>query len=30
MLEGKRNYSFRPNTITYTIPVDSELGKGGE
>ena len=26
MLEGKRNYSFRPNTITYTIPVDSELG----
>jgi len=27
MLEGKRNYSFRPNTITYTIPVDSELGE---
>ena len=27
MLEGKRNYSFRPNTITYTIPVDSELGQ---
>ena len=26
MLEGQRNYSFRPNTITYTIPVDSELG----
>jgi hypothetical protein len=26
MLEGKRNYSFRPNTITYTIAVDSELG----
>ena len=27
MLEGQRNYSFRPNTITYTIPVDSELGQ---
>ena len=27
MLEGQRNYSFRPNTITYTIPVDSELGE---
>ena len=27
MLEGKRNYSFRPNTITYTIDVDSELGQ---
>ena len=27
MLEGKRNYSFRPNTITYTIPVDSDLGE---
>ena len=27
MLEGKRTYSFRPNTITYTIDVDSELGK---
>ena len=27
MLEGKRTYSFRPNTITYTIPVDSELGQ---
>ena len=27
MLEGKRTYSFRPNTITYTIDVDSELGE---
>jgi len=27
MLEGKRNYSFRPNTITYTIPVTSTLGE---
>ena len=27
MLEGKRSYSFRPNTITYTIDVDSELGQ---
>ena len=27
MLESKRTYSFRPNTITYTIPVDSELGE---
>ena len=27
MLEGQRNYSLRPNTITYTIPVDSELGE---
>ena len=27
MLEGKRTYSFRPNTITYTIDVDSELGQ---
>ena len=26
MLEGKRTYSFRPNTITYTIDVDSNLG----
>ncbi len=27
MLEGKRTYSFRPNTITYTIDVKSELGE---
>ena len=27
MLEGKRTYSFRPNTITYTIDVESELGE---
>ena len=27
MLEGKRTYSFRPNTITYTIDVDSNLGE---
>ena len=27
MLEGKRTYSFKPNTITYTIPVDSTLGE---
>jgi hypothetical protein len=27
MLEGKRTYSFRPNTITYTIPVTSTLGE---
>ena len=27
MLEGKRTYSFRPNTITYTVPVKSELGE---
>ena len=27
MLEGKRTYSFRPNTITYTVDVDSELGE---
>tara|TARA_B000000557_G_scaffold263303_1_gene265820 strand:- start:707 stop:1900 length:1194 start_codon:yes stop_codon:yes gene_type:complete len=26
MLEGKRTYSFRPNTITYTINCDSDLG----
>ena len=26
MLEGKRSYSFRPNTITYTIDAKSELG----
>ena len=27
MLEGKRTYSFRPNTITYTVDVNSELGE---
>ena len=27
MLEGKRTYSFRPNTITYTVDVKSELGQ---
>ena len=27
MLEGKRSYSFRPNTITYTVDVNSDLGK---
>ena len=27
MLEGKRTYSFKPNTITYTIPVTSTLGE---
>ena len=27
MLEGKRTYSFRPNTITYTINCDSDLGE---
>ena len=27
MNEGKRVYSFRPNTITYTIDVDSDLGE---
>ena len=27
MLEGKRTYSFRPNTITYTVDVNSDLGK---
>ena len=27
MLEGKRTYSFRPNTITYTVDVKSELGE---
>ena len=27
MLEGKQTYSFRPNTITYTVDVKSELGE---
>ena len=27
MLEGKRTYSFRPNTITYTVDVKSDLGQ---
>ena len=27
MLEGKRSYSFRPNTITYTVDVNTDLGK---
>ena len=26
-IHGERLYTFRPNTITYGIPVDHEIGK---
>lgn len=26
-IDGKKHYSFRPNTITYAVDADSELGK---
>ena len=26
-IDGEKHYAFTPNTITYTVPVDSEVGK---
>ena len=26
-IDGEKHYAFTPNTITYTVPVDSEIGK---